>query len=300
MISRQAQELYQIFPLLTECEEEPFDLETERLGAEAAGSRTGEPPSVEIQTLNLGGLRTLEIKPKLRSHSCCRAILLLHGGAYAMMSPESHARFACHVAHAACAVVYLPAYSLAPENPFPAALEECTALLGEPVFRSGKFEQFVLLGESAGGGLAAAVLVKAREVGLAMPDHVVLLCPWLDLSLSGESVYKNKHAARILRRSKLEILAQLYCGNTDPKNPLVSPLFADLHGLPPVYIQAAELDLIVSDSIRFASAAAKQGVDVRLDVFPEMHHSFQFFAGVIPEADSAIQRVASWLSGSLT
>ena len=297
MISKQASDLCKIFPLLEETEEEPFSLEAERSAAGAAGSLTGEPPGVEIRTLTLGGLRTLEITP--RDRNCRRVILLLHGGAYALMSPESHARFAGHAAHAAEAVVYLPDYSLAPENPFPAALEECTALLGEPIFRSEKFDQFVLLGESAGGGLGTASLVKGREAGLAMPDHLILLCPWLDLSLSGASLFGNEKVARILRRDKLEIWAKLYCGDADPKDSLVSPLFADLHGLPPTYIQAAELDLIVDDSIRFASVAAKQGVDVRLDIFPEMHHSFQFFAGTIPEADSALKKAASYLSGSL-
>ena len=297
MISNQAADLFKIFPLLGETEEEPFNLETERSEAGAAGSLTGDPPPVNIRTLTLGGLRTLEITPEDRD--CRRAILFLHGGGYTLMSPESHARFAGHTAHAADAVVYLPDYSLAPENPFPAALEECTALLGEPVFHSEKINQFVLLGESAGGGLGAASLIKAHKAGLPMPDHLILLCPWLDLSLSGSSISRNEKTARILRRRNLEIMARLYRGDADPQDPLVSPLFADLCGLPPTYIQAAELDLIVDDSIRFASAAAKQGVDVRLDIFPEMHHSFQFFAGRIPEADSALKKAALYLSGSL-
>ena len=140
--------------------------------------------------------------------------------------------------------------------------------------------------------------MKMRDSGVRLPDCLVLMCPWLDLALTSPSVTRNRDQAIILNRHKLEAVARLYLDcRAKLTDPYVSPLYGDLRGLPPIYLQGAEYDLLVDDANRLQAHARAAGLALRYDLFPQMAHSFQFFAGAIPEADAAINEVARFVDG---
>ena len=279
--------------------DEPFDLEVERHNSGQAGVLTGEPAGVEFETSHIAGLETIIARPQFRDRR--RKLIFLHGGGFALMSPETHRRFAGHIAKACRAEVYIPKYSLAPEFPFPAALNECvrfTRHFCNP--RRFSVSQIVLSGDSAGGGLALSTALKMRDERANLPACLALLCPWLDLTLSSPSIGQNRERAIILKKDKLEALANLYLdGKIDRADPLASPVYGDLRGLPPIYLQGAEHDLLVGDAALLQRNAREVGAALRYDLFPQMPHSFQFFAGTIPEADAAISEIGRYLDSQL-
>jgi len=217
------------------------------------------------------------------------------------MSPETHRKFAGHIATACHAETYIPQYSLAPECPFPTALEEIVAFT-RAFTESNELKNtnIMLSGDSAGGGLALSVAMKMRDDGLKLPASLILLCPWLDLSLASDSVNDNRDNAIILKKHKLEHFANLYVNDSaDKTHPYVSPIYGDLAGLPPIYIQGAEYDLLVGDAIRLQKESRNVGIATHFDLFPQMVHSFQFFAGHFPEADMAISQIGDYLDNTL-
>ena len=279
--------------------DEPFDLAMERHNSGQAGVLTGDPEGVKFETTHLAGLETIIARPQFRDGR--RKLIFLHGGGFALMSPETHRRFAGHIAKACRAEVYVPKYSLAPEFPYPAALDECvrfTRHFCNP--RRFSLSQIVLAGDSAGGGLALSTAMKMRDEGANLPACLVLLCPWLDLTLSSPSISQNRERAIILKQYKLEAVSNLYLdGKVDRADPLVSPVFGDLRGLPPIYLQGAEHDLLVGDAALLQRNAREAGAALRYELFPQMAHSFQFFAGTIPEADAAISEIGRFLDMQL-
>lgn len=298
MLSDQARQLFDEIRR-SNSGDEPFDLEEERLNSGQAGVLTGDPDGLDFETELIAGLETVIARPDLRDPR--RAIVFLHGGGFALMSPETHRRFAGHIANACRADVYVPEYSLAPEHPYPAALDECvhfTRYITEG--HRFNYTRIVLSGDSAGGGLALSAAMKMRDQRLKLPDSLVLLCPWLDLALTSESITYNCDQSIILKKHKLEAVAALYLdGGLELSDPYVSPLYGDLRGLPPIYLQGAEHDLLVGDADRLQEQARLSGVALRYDLFPEMTHSFQFFAGAIPEADAAIRQIGQYLDAAL-
>ena len=279
--------------------DEPFDLELERHNSGQAGVLTGDADGVDYERSRIAGLETVIARPQYRDRR--RRVIFLHGGGFALMSPETHRRFAGHIAVACRAEVYVPKYSLAPEFPYPAALNECarfTRHFTEGSQVSGA--RVVLSGDSAGGGLALSTALKMRDEGATLPACLVLLCPWLDLTLSGPSISLNRERAIMLKKHKLEALADLYVdGKVERADPLVSPVYGDLRGLPPIYLQGAEYDLLVGDAALLQRKAREAGAALRYDLFPKLPHSFQFFAGAIPEADAAISEIGRYLDKHL-
>lgn len=271
----------------------PFDLETERFNANGAGAATEEAPGVVQKTVELEGIRTLCLTPE--KHLPDRQMLFMHGGAFAMMSPESHERFAGHVANACRTQTFLPDYSLAPENPFPTGMNETIAMLKHLIEHGQKAgKRTILLGESSGGAFALGAAQTLRDQNGPLPACIVLICPWLDLSLSGASIDSNAQKAAILSKGNLTIFADYYMNDLAiPKTaPLVSPLFGSLANLPPIYCQAGEFDLLLDDATRLMG---RDGRNVTVEVFPDMCHSFQFFAGKFPEADAAIKMIGDFV-----
>ncbi len=292
MPSQAAQTLFDQFREANANARGPVILAEERKNADAAGALTVEPEGVTYDEVTIAGLRTIRAVP--HHHTPERQLIFIHGGAFALMSPESHQRFAGHIAVACRAETFIPEYSLAPEYPFPKALEETVAFIRSFTERDTN-TSIILAGDSAGAGLALGAVMSMRDQTIRLPACTVLLCPWLDLALEGNSVMANKDRAVILRKGNLEYFADCYLNGADPKNPLVSPLYGDLNGLTPIYVQAAELDLLLDDSTRLAKRAAESGVDLQYDLFPEMVHSFQFFAGQFPEADAAIKKIGTFV-----
>jgi len=295
MLSEQAQQLFDEIRRANSGGDGAFSLEEERYNSGQAGILTGEPIGVEYQETTIAGLRTVLAQPEICSPR--RKLIFLHGGAFALMSPETHSRLAGHLATACRATVYVPEYSLAPEHPYPAALNECVEFTRH--FTEAQHLRnaaIVLAGDSAGGGLALSAAMKMRDEGHALPACLVLLCPWLDLTLKSQSIETNCERALFLSRRNLEAFANLYVNDAEQlSDPYASPLCGNMAGLPPVYLQGAEYDMLVGDSRRLQSMALAEGAPLRFDLFPLMPHSFQFFAGTIPEADAAISQIGRYL-----
>jgi acetyl esterase/lipase len=222
-----------------------------------------------------------------------RVVLFLHGGGYVTGSRRSHRRLAAMIGQAGAADVLSIDYRLAPEHPCPAGLDDALAAYGW--LRSQGLADIVLAGDSAGGGLALATALEARHRSLAVPAALVLLAPWLDLTLAGASVTSRAADDFMLDAAELRLSAAAYAGALPLDDPRVSPLGADLTGLPPVLVQVGDADLLLDDAVRIAERARGAGVDISLDVAAQMPHVYQAFAGLVPQADAAIARIGEWL-----
>lgn len=192
-------------------------------------------------------------------------------------------------------------YRLAPEDPFPLGLEDCVEVykwLVETKHIHPK--NIIVFGSSAGGGLALATLIKLKELGIQLPAAAVLLSPWLDLSLSGDSVKDKAEFDGVLNELFIKVASKWYCGENDLLNPLISPLFADLNALPPLFLQVGSHDILVDDSIRLSKRAKKAGVEVLLEVWDEMPHSFMGLDVTIPEVREARSHIIDFVRNSLS
>src|SRR5580692_4098961 len=224
-----------------------------------------------------------------------RVLLFLHGGGYELGSVRSDGELAARLGRASGMRVLFPEYRLAPEHPFPAAVEDVLA-----AWRWLRADQGVsarsiaVAGESAGGGLAVALLVAARDAGEALPAAAVLMSPTVDLTSSGASMTERADQDPISTPALLRQFAADYLAGADPKTPLASPLFASLAGLPPLLIQEGTADVLLSDSERLAKAAAGAGVDVTLQIGEGLPHVYQLLFGT-PEAAEATEQIGKFL-----
>jgi monoterpene epsilon-lactone hydrolase len=229
-----------------------------------------------------------------------RVVLYLHGGAYNAGSARSHRALAANIAYASRGRALTVDYRLAPEHPYPAALEDARAAYQWLIDKNIPPKRITVAGDSAGGGLTIAMLVALRERGLPMPASAVVLSPWTDLTASGESWQTNAEADYVINGSKLRVAAGLYLGGTDARAPLASPLYADLRGLPRMLIQVGSDEVLLSDSTHLAEHARRAGVDVTLEVWDGMQHVWHFTANILPEAREAIERVGEFVRGLQT
>jgi len=226
-----------------------------------------------------------------------RTILYFHGGGYVIGSPESHQALTSHLAAAANATVHSVAYRLAPEHPYPAALDDAVAVYEALIDAGTDPVSIILAGDSAGGGLALAALLTARERQLPYPAGAVLLSPWLDLTQSGLSVIECPFDV-LLSAEQLDVWSRLYAGaETDRHQPSLSPLFADLTGLPPILVHVGTEERLLDDSRRLAerAAACTPPLDLTLHVGDGMMHVWHYFAGSTPEADEGVAALAEWI-----
>lgn len=224
-----------------------------------------------------------------------RVILYLHGGAYNAGSTRSHRALAANIAYASRARALTIDYRLAPEHPYPAALTDAFSAYQWLLESDIRLEQLVVTGDSAGGGLTIALLVALRERGIPMPAAAVVLSPWTDLTDSGESWQENAKADYMINGPKLKEAARLYLKDVSPRTPLASPVYANLHGLPPLLIQVGSEEVLLSDSMRLAENARLSGVEVTLDVWEGMQHVWQFAASLVPEARQAIEKIGEFI-----
>lgn len=226
-------------------------------------------------------------------------VVYLHGGGYCIGSLGTHRPMLTHLAALIEGRVLAADYRLAPEHPYPAALDDAVAayrfaLEFEPP------DRVVLAGDSAGGGLVVATLVALRDAGIPLPAAAVCLSPWADLTQSGATIELLASADPLVRADDLARWAQYYAGAADPADPELSPVFAALHGLPPVYIEVGTAEILLDDSRRLARNAIAAGVDVTLHEEPEAVHVWHFFAGAVPEADIGLERIARFIRNTLT
>ena len=244
--------------------------------------------------VEMGGVPALRIQNA--SGDGDHAILYLHGGGYVIGSPRVQSVIAAHLARASGATVYALDYRLAPEHPFPAALEDAQAAYEWLLGRGADPARIAFVGDSAGGGLALAVAVRARDAGDPPPGALALISPWVDLTLSGESIESKADTEPMMTREWLAECARLYLGGTPADDPRASPLFADLHGLPPTLVQVGSDEIILSDSGRVAERLAAAGVETRLSRFEGLWHDFHLHAGALRASDEAISEAAGFIS----
>ena len=225
-----------------------------------------------------------------------RAILYLHGGGYVQGSIISHQDLAQRISNISETRVLMLDYRLAPEHPFPAALEDSISAYEWLINSKGyNPKNLIIAGDSAGGGLTLATLVKLRDQGISLPAAAVCLSPWTDLALTGDSMKLKVHEDPFVSPDGLMFYARLYLGKTDPKNPYASPLFADLKGLPPLCIQVGSAEILLDDSTRLTKRAREASVEVQLDIWEDMIHVFQAFAVLAPEGTEGINKIGEFI-----
>ncbi len=224
-----------------------------------------------------------------------RAVLYLHGGGYIMGSLNTHRDLMGRISRAAQARVLGLDYRLAPEHPFPAAVEDTVAGYRFLLDQGPPPARLAIAGDSAGGALTLAALVAGRGAGLPMPAAAVCLSPFLDLEGTGESVKTRADVDPIATPEVIDVWAKAYLGGADPRTPLANPLYADLAGLPPLLIQVGDHEVLLDDATRLAQRAQAAGVQVKLEVWPEMIHRFQSYAGVLPEGQQAVEDIGTFI-----
>ncbi|MFG1808005.1 alpha/beta hydrolase [Streptomyces sp. NPDC049040] len=270
--------------------------EAERLAFAAALTRPA-PDDVATRRTVVGGLPALELEP---AGAAGRGRLLyLHGGGYVIGSPDTHAGLVGELARRTGVRATSPDYRLAPEHPFPAPVDDGLAVYRALLDDGTDPRELVLAGDSAGGGLAIAVLLAARDAGLPQPAAVAVLSPWTDLTLGGESIRTKEQADPIFTGDHLRAYADHYLGDRDRSQPLASPVFADLTGLPPLLIQVGSNEVLLDDAVRLAGRAGADDVDVTLEIRPHVPHVFQHHYGRLDEADAALDGLARFLGGKL-
>lgn len=224
-----------------------------------------------------------------------RTVYYLHGGGYVACSPKTHRGFTANLSIAASTKILALDYRLAPENKFPAALEDAVGGY-RLLLEKERPERIVIGGDSAGGGLAVATLIAARERGLPMPAGAFLLSPWTDLAGTGNSIVTNDAVDPMLSGKMIHKVAALYHGDVSPTDPEVSPLYADLSGLPPMRIYVSDTEILLDDSRRLAERAQKQGVTVDLRVWNALPHVWPIFVAFgIPESKAVLGEIAEFI-----
>jgi monoterpene epsilon-lactone hydrolase len=223
------------------------------------------------------------------------AVLYLHGGGYVIGSPRSHRHLAAAIAGAAGTPSLLVDYRLAPEHPFPAALDDALAAYEWLLARGIAPEQVVVAGDSAGGGLTVATLLALRDRGLPRPGGGVCISPWVDLACSGATYVTRKDADPIVTRESVTMMAQAYAGTGDFKAPLLSPLYADLRGLPPLLVQVGSDEVLLDDALGLGERARAAGVDVAVEEWPAMIHVWHWFLPMLDEAQRAVDGIGRFV-----
>ncbi len=237
------------------------------------------------------GVKALRLKGPEPEH----VILWLHGGAYIMGSPRTHSAMVAALAQRAGTGAVIPFYRLAPEHPFPAAIEDCARTWDGLLELGHAPERIILGGDSAGGGLAFALLHKLIAEGRALPRALVTFCPWVDLSLSGDTLFSLSARDVLLPIERLPEIRDMYLDGANPRAPLASPLFGDFDGAPPVHIQASSTEILLDDARRMARRLSEHGTEAVLDVEKGLPHVWQIYQGWLPEADTALDRAARWI-----
>jgi epsilon-lactone hydrolase len=228
-----------------------------------------------------------------------RALVYLHGGGYASGTLESTHALSSHLARATRARLLAVDYRLAPEHPYPAALHDAVTAYRFAISAGYEPEAVALCGDSSGGGLALATLVRLLELGDPMPATAICMSPWTDLTLSGASLELNRDADPMVSAATLALMADAYLGELDRRTPTASPFFADLAGLPPLLVQVGSSELLFDDATRFAERARAAGIDVTLEIWDDVFHVWQAFADLLPEARDAIAHIGTFVDQRL-
>lgn len=263
------------------------------------GDVTAEPGGVDYLEVDAGGVPAMWAVPKGAVND--KVLLCSHGGGYVVGSMYTHRKMFGHIAKSVGCRALIVDYGRAPENLHPGPVNDMVKayrwLLESKGFKAG---DVAFTGDSAGGALAVTTMAAARMQGLPLPVASMPMSPWAGADVSGESYDTNAHRDALVSRQTSQGLGGLSLGEKgDIKDPLANPLYTDYQGMPPIYIQVGDAETLLDDSRRMAERAKQAGVEVRIDLFPDMQHVFQFLAGAAPEADEAIARMAEWVRPKL-
>lgn len=266
-------------------------IEQLRVGIERVAERVAS--DVHCESVTAGGVKAEWIVPP--GADAERVLLYFHGGGYVMGSINTHRAMVARMARAARTRALAIDYRLAPEHPFPAAVEDATAAYRWLLAQGSKPSKIAFAGDSAGGGLTLATLLALRDAQTPLPACAVPISPWTDAEGTGASIQTKAAQDPMVREADLRRYGKLYGGNTDLKHPLISPLYGDYRGIPPLLIQVGEAEIILDDSTRVAERAKQAGVQVDLEVWEEMVHVWHIFAKLLPEAQQAIEKLGSYV-----
>jgi epsilon-lactone hydrolase len=276
----------------------PAGLNERRKRLDALGTGYSLPADLRVEAADANGVAaewttTPEAEPS-------RAVLFLHGGGYVSGSLDSHRHMIGQAGREAQTRTLALAYRLAPEHPFPAALED--AIAGYQYLLSQSFDpkRIAVAGESAGGGLAIAMLVSLRDRGVPLPACTWCSSPWVDLEAIGGSMTTKASVDPLIQKAYLMELAMAYLKGVDPRTPLASPVYADLHGLPPMLIQVGSAETLLDDSVRLAGVAGAADVRVRLEVWPNMIHAWHLFYPQLTDGRRALAQVGAFIRSMLS
>ncbi|KUL94526.1 alpha/beta hydrolase [Bosea sp. WAO] len=277
--------------------ERPTDVAGRRRRLERLTARYEMPADVALEGVDANGVRAEWTSTPAADPA--RVIMFLHGGGYVSGSIKSHRHMIAQAGREAGTRTLALDYRLAPEHPFPAALDD--ALTGYRFLLSQGFmpENIVIAGESAGGGLAIATLVSLREAGTALPACAWCSSPWTDLEMSGATMQTKAAVDPLIQRPYLQELAAAYLHGRDPRMPMVSPIFADLHGLPPLLIQVGSDETLLDDAIRLAGVAAAADVRTTLQIWPHMIHAWHLFYTQLADGRRALAEMGAFVRATL-
>lgn len=247
------------------------------------------PKGCQFQTIEAEGLSLTRVS---YSEEPRGIVLYLHGGGYICGSPKTHRGLTGHLSKSSNTMLIVPDYRLAPEHPFPAALDDAENLYRALLDEGHPPSAISFAGDSAGGGLAVSLAIRLRDKGIPLPASLTLFSPWVDLS--NDHLYSPEEEP-LLSRQWIDKAARLYCGAESRSNPLVSPIHGDLSGLPPMLIQVGSEEILMNDSQRLAEAARRDGVDVTLDIFNSLWHVFQVHAGQLDRATAAVNEAGDFI-----
>ena len=261
---------------------------------ESWGDLTAEPRGVDYLETETGGRPAMWAVPKRASTD--QVLMCIHGGGFVSGSIYTHRKMFGHLAKATGARALLVSYRLLPEGVFPGPVDDVTNAYRWLLDQGISAGRIAFAGDSVGGWLAITVQLRAREQGLPLPAAALLISPCVDMETTGESYETNQDSDPFFKPDVVRAIIRSFLGDgTDARDPRANPLYADLGGLGPVYIQAGGDETLADDARLLDEHARKAGVDVRLDVFPDMLHTFQMAAGRAPEADDAIREMADWV-----
>jgi acetyl esterase/lipase len=269
------------------------DVATMRAALDDLMARVPVAGDVNHTPTTIGGVNAVDVT--IQSVDTANTILYFHGGVYVIGSAAQTVPLVSDLARRAHAKAVTVDYRLAPEHPYPAAVDDARAAYEGLLAQGVEAGQIAVAGESAGGGLAVALLLALRDAGIPLPSSAFLMSPYADLTLSGETMLENEKLDPVLTPAGLRLRVPDYVGRADASNPQISPIFADLSGLPPLLIQVGSHEILLSDALRLADRAALSEVPVTLDVTPGVPHVFQGFAAMLDEGNAALDRASAFL-----
>ncbi|NHP17239.1 alpha/beta hydrolase [Rhodococcus sp. IC4_135] len=278
--------------------EPPMDLPTLRDMLEGVAVLAAEPANVTYEDVDADGVHAILITPA--GAQTDRVIVYAHGGGCVTGSSASHRKLAAHLAKAAGTRAIVPDYRLAPENPFPAQIEDLITVhrwLRDQGYAPGST---AVAGDSAGGNLSISTVLQLRELGEPLPAAIVAFSPWLDMEVSGETMKTNADSDALISPEVSGMMAGMYLGETGPTTALANPLYADLTGLPPLFASVGDAETLLDNAQRIVEQAREAGVEATLEEQPGQQHVYVFMAGRSKEADETINNAGEWLKARLS